>query len=147
MASLLAYINVNFDKQIDREVGIYEVLRKNPHPNITTYYGYRESRGRVSGLCFKRYISTLLETVNPQYLSKRAFLSSTRELVRESMKSCLDRIWVAITHLHSLGIVHNDINPANIMVDEDGTFILIDFNSCQYIGERLHTTGTKRTHH
>ncbi|OKO93427.1 hypothetical protein PENSUB_12490 [Penicillium subrubescens] len=53
----------------------------------------------------------------------------------------------AIKHLHSLGIVHNDINPANILLDEDGTLILNDFDRCRYIEESLHNTATKRTHH
>lgn len=144
--SLLAYADANLDKQITREVETCEILRKNPHPNIAIYYGCIESHGRVSGLCFKRYTSTLLEAVNPQYLGKVAFLSSGRELVRENMETRLEGVLAAIKHLHSLRIVHNDINPANIMLDEDGTLILIDFDSCRYIGESLRITGTKRTH-
>nr|AAY23171.1 putative serine/threonine-protein kinase [Penicillium chrysogenum] len=135
--SLLAYADGNLDKQITREIRTCETLRKNPHPNIAAYYGYTESCGRVSGLCFKRYPSTLLEAVNPRRLGKAAFLSSARDLVRENMKTSLDGILAAIKHLHSLGIVHNDINPANIMLDEDGTFILIDFDSCRYIRGRF----------
>lgn len=145
--SLLAYVDGNLEKKITREVEICEVLRKNPHPNIATYYGYTETRGRVSGLCFKRYTSTLLEAVNPKRIGKIAFVSGPRELVKENMKSGLEGISVAIKYLHSLGIVHNDINPANIMIDEDGTLILIDFDSCRYIGESLRNTGTKRTRH
>jgi serine/threonine protein kinase len=72
---------------------------------------------------------------------------SARELVRENMRSGLEGILAAIKHLHSLGLVHNDINPANIMLDEDGTLILIDFDSCRYIGESLRNTETKTTHH
>jgi serine/threonine protein kinase len=144
--SLLAYANGNLEKQISREVETCEILRKNPHPNIAIYYGYMETRGRVSGLCFKRYTSTLLETVNPQHLNKVAFVSNSRELVKEHMKHGLQGILAAIKHLHSLGIVHNDINPANIMLDEDGTLILNDFDSCRYIGESLRNTGAKRTH-
>lgn len=45
------------------------------------------------------------------------------------MKSGLEGILAAIKHLHSLGTVHNDINPANIMLDEDDTLNLIDFDS------------------
>ncbi|KAJ5573540.1 kinase-like protein [Penicillium hispanicum] len=145
--SLLAYIDGNLEKQITREIDICELVRKNPHPNVATYYGYQETHSRVTGLCFKRYTSTLLEAVNPQRLGKAAFLSSARALVNENMKSGLEGIMAAIKHLHSLGIVHNDINPANIMLDEDGTLILIDFDSCRYIGESLRSTKTKRTHH
>jgi hypothetical protein len=32
------------------------------------------------------------------------------------------------------------------MRDDDGTLVLIDFDSCQKIGELLHDTETKRTH-
>lgn len=52
-----------------------------------------------------------------------------------------------IKHLHSIGLVHNDLNPANIMFDQDDMLVLIDFDSCRYIGEPLRSTGTKRTHH
>lgn len=143
--SLLAYVDGNLEDQISREVEICEILRKNPHPNVAVYHGYIETHGRVSGLCFKRYASTLLEAVNPQRVGKVAFLSSARELVKEYMTSGLEGILAAIKHLHSLGIIHNDINPANIMLNEDGT--LIDFDSCRFIGESLSNTKTKRTRH
>lgn len=145
--SLLSYTDGNLEKQITREVETCELLRRNPHPNIATYYGYNESNGRVAGLCFKRYKSTLLEAVNPQYLGKAAFRSSPRDLVRENLITGLDGILAGIGHLHSLGLVHNDINPANIMIDDDDSLILIDFDSCRYIGESLRNTQTKRTHH
>jgi serine/threonine protein kinase len=143
--SLLAYIDGNLDKRISREVENCEILRKNPHPNLMAYYGHIESHGRVSGLCFKRYKSTLLEAVNPQHLDKAAFLSSRRELVTESITTGLQGLLDAIKHLHSLRLIHNDINPANVMLDEEGTLILIDFDSCRYIGESLRSTETKRT--
>ncbi|KAJ5364404.1 uncharacterized protein N7496_010117 [Penicillium cataractarum] len=145
--SLLAYADGNLEKRISREVETCEILRENPHPNIATYYGCNENNGRVSGLCFRRYKSTLLEAVNPQHLNKAAFLSSGRELVTESIKSGLQELLAAIKHLHSLGFVHNDINPANFMLDEEGMLILIDFDSCRNFGESLRSTETKRTHH
>jgi len=144
--SLLAYTDGNLEQQITREVETYEILRKNPHANIAIYYGYQETNGRVSGLCFKRYTSTLLEAANPYCLGKEAFVRSARELVGEKMRNGLEGILGAIKHLHSLGLVHNDINPANIMLDEDGTLVLIDFDSCRYIGESLRNSGAKRTH-
>ena len=50
----------------------------------------------------------------------------------------------AIHHLHSLDLAHNDLNPANILVAEDGTPILIDFGSARKIGEKLSMSrGTK----
>ncbi|RAL15699.1 uncharacterized protein BO97DRAFT_458571 [Aspergillus homomorphus CBS 101889] len=115
--SLLALVDGDLEQQITREVETCEILRKHPHPHIATYYGYQATRGRVSGLCFKRYASTLLESVNPQSLNKVAFRSSARELVTADMGTRLEGIRAAVTHLHSLGLVHNDINPANVMLD------------------------------
>ncbi|KAL4895699.1 hypothetical protein BDV59DRAFT_172981 [Aspergillus ambiguus] len=113
--SLLAYLDGDLEKRISHEIETCEILRKDPHPNIATYYGYQETNGRVAGLCFQRYTTTLLEAVNPLRLSKGLFLSSGHELVTENIKSNLKEIPAAIKHLHSLRLVHNDVNPANIM--------------------------------
>jgi serine/threonine protein kinase len=136
----------DIEKRILREVETCEVLRKHPHPNIASYYGCRETRGRVSGICFKQYTSTLAERVNPQHLNKSTFLLSSRPLVSDAMKERLGGILDGIQHLHSLGLVHNDITPSNIMLDDDGTLVLIDFDSCRKVGELLCETETKRTH-
>ncbi|KAK4237875.1 hypothetical protein C8A03DRAFT_44289 [Achaetomium macrosporum] len=81
-----------------------EILKKHPHPNVASYYGTQETRGRVSGLS----------------LNKSAFLLGGRPLVKNGMEAQLDGILGGIRHLHSLGLVHNDITPANIMLEEDG---------------------------
>ncbi|KAE8357034.1 kinase-like protein [Aspergillus coremiiformis] len=137
---------LDLETLILNEVAVCEILRENPHPNIASYYGCEETRGLVSGLCFKRYVSTLLQKVNPQYLSKEHFRSSKREHVDAAARGSLDGILKGIKHLHSLGLVHNDINPANIMFDERDTPVLVDFDSCRKIGESLHDPKTKRTH-
>jgi serine/threonine protein kinase len=80
-------------------------------------------------------------------MSKENFRSSGRELVDDNIKASLNGILAGIKHLHSLGLVHNDINPGNVMFDEDGTPILIDFDSCRQAGELLLETETKRTYH
>lgn len=38
----------------------------------------------------------------------------------------LNEIWMGIVELESLGISHNDLHPANIMEDENGTIKIID---------------------
>ncbi|KAK3299634.1 kinase-like domain-containing protein [Chaetomium fimeti] len=136
----------DLERRILLEVETCEVLRKYPHPNIASYHGCLETRGRVSGLCFKTYVSTLACKVNPQHLNKSAFLLSGRPLVEEAMKTQLYGVLGGIQHLHSLGLVHNDITPANIMLAEDGSWAIIDFDSCRQVGELLHDTGTKRTY-
>ncbi len=43
----------------------------------------------------------------------------------------------AVQHLHSLGFAHNDVNPANILVDKVGMPVLVDFGSRREIGRKL----------
>ena len=141
---LWAYVNANLEQQILREVEACELLRFHPHPNIAVYRGCRSTNGRVSGIYFQRYISTLQEKVNPRYLNKAEFLSSGRLAVDDALKGCLDGVLAGICHLHSLHIIHNDITPSNIMFKEDGTLVINDFGSCRKVGESLQ--GVPRTH-
>lgn len=148
-ASLVGYLEgPALETQILREVEACEILRKHPHRNVASYYGCREIRGRVAGLCFKRYVATLYQMVMPKgiiYMDKEEFRASGKQLVDNSIIASLDGILTGIRHLHSLGLVHNDINPANIMFDERGVPVVIDFDSCRRIGEPLRDTRAKRT--
>lgn len=147
MPSIYAYYDISdLESLISREVETCELLKRNPHPHVSPYFGCTAVRGRVSGLCFKKHQQTLSDMVNPRGLSKAAFLESDerRQFITDSFKQAFDGLRGAIHHLHCLGIIHNDITPANIMVDEDGTFVLIDFDSCRRKGELL--DNTKRTY-
>jgi serine/threonine protein kinase len=141
---LWAYTSSNLEQQILREIEVCELLKRHPHRNVAFYYGCEVTRGRVSGICFKSYTSTLAERVNPKCLCKSDFLSRGRLHVDAIIERSLDGILAGIHHLHSLGIIHNDINPSNVMFEDDGTPVIIDFDSCREIGESLHQT--KRTH-
>jgi serine/threonine protein kinase len=139
--------HISLEQQILREVEVCEKLRYHPHPNIAFYGGCHSINGRVTGICYKRYTSTLQQKLNPGSLCKSDFLHN-REHVDDISKSCLDGVLAGIKHLHSLGLIHNDITPSNIMFDTDGTPVIIDFDSCRKVGVALNDTicGTKRTY-
>lgn len=146
---LYAYYSVtDLEGQIAREVELCELLKEHPHPNVATYFGCTAARGRVTGICFKRYKISLFEHVNPRFLNKKAFLESGREHVDGHIKEAMKGLLSGIRHLHSLGIVHNDISPTNVVIDEDGSLVLIDFDSWRRRGEALTIDGigTKRTY-
>ena len=105
-----------------REARIGEILIKHPHPNVAVYHGCIVRGGRITSLCFTRYHQNLVERI---YHDPRPF----------DTQNCLHEIEKGIQHLHSLGIVHNDINPNNIMVTMEDTAVIIDFNSCRKQGE------------
>lgn len=103
------------------EVEACEVLRQHPHPNIAQYLGVVVKGGRVGGLVFDRYSVTLEELLEQQTPFDR--------------ERCLREIEDRIRHMHSLGLVHNDLNPANVMLDNDGKAVIIDFDSCKRDGK------------
>ncbi|KAK3689364.1 serine/threonine kinase [Podospora appendiculata] len=110
-----------------QELQVCETLMKHPHPNIAQYYGAVVENDRVSGLCFAKYGKTLLQLVQ----SKIPF----------DKEAVLGGIEKGLEHLHDLGLVHNDINPSNIMLDDSGTAVIIDFDSCRPEGEKVGIKG------
>lgn len=53
----------------------------------------------------------------------------------------LEGIKAGIQHLHALRLVHNGINPSNIIVDEHDQPIIIDFDTYDHHGEKLGPKG------
>jgi serine/threonine protein kinase len=106
------------------EAKIFEILRQNPHRNICTYYGCVREGDYVTGLALKRYKCTLEEAVQSNIISDNM--------------AVLEGILDGVNFLHSLGLVHSDLNPYNIMLDYDGTPVLVDFDSCKREGEELY---------
>ncbi|KAL3962996.1 hypothetical protein ACCO45_004519 [Purpureocillium lilacinum] len=85
-----------------------------------------------------------MKKVNPNGLNESTFVRS-RTLPRQTTKRYLSGIEAGIKHLHSLGSVHNDINPSNIMISDDDAAVIIDFDSCVKIGGRAGAANIKRT--
>lgn len=45
----------------------------------------------------------------------------------EDVKFYLAELALALSHLHSLGIIYRDLKPENILLDQDGHIALTDF--------------------
>jgi len=110
------------------EARICEILKKHPHPNIAQYFGCLTRHGRITGLCLRKYHMTLEDR-----------LKSDRPVPRDILKG----IQEGLHHLHNLGLIHNDVNPSNIMFKaNDDTPVIIDFDSCGREGNKLVKAGT-----
>ena len=112
-----------------------EILKHHLHPNLARYLGCQVRNGRITGLCFARYKQTLMERANRRNHMKRSYTGSG--WASNDCNRYMDDIERGVRHLHSLGLVHNDINPANIMFDDEGRPVIIDFGSCRPIGQSL----------
>jgi serine/threonine protein kinase len=117
-----------------KETRTMELLTRHPHPNIVRYYGARVKRGRITGL--------VLETF--PFPHDLGFVKTRPDLFKGSLdkERILSGLRSALDHLHSLGLAHNDINPANIMLGDGGAPKLIDFGSCEPFGGHLMSAGT-----
>lgn len=128
-------------EELLQEVEVCEMLRRHPHPNIAVYNGCEIEEGRITGLCFQKYTESLQRRLNPGHLGKRALAASSQHLDHEWCSRVIKGVKDAIYHLHTLGLVHNDLNPANIMLDTNESPILIDFGSTRAIGQSLEDVG------
>lgn len=108
------------------EAEALEAITGHPHPNIVGYHGCHVRRGYITGLVLDRHPHEL-----KGYLRTGGVIQD-KERFMESLES-------AVHHVHSLGWAHNDINPTNILIAEDGRPVLIDFGSTKRVGAKLST--------
>jgi len=111
------------------EAKIYELLAVPGHPNICMYYGAIREGDKLRALCLRKYKWTLAEAMKNGHTLDGA--------------SILSDIHAAVNYLHSFGLAHNDLSPANIMLDESGRAVVIDFDACMREGEKLDKCGSE----
>jgi hypothetical protein len=121
-----------------RELTTCEIISRSPHRNLAKFKGYEVANDRIVGLCFELYAGSLQDRLNPGSLNKSCFiLSQDHVQSRRQASRYLPQIEDGVRYLHSLDLVHNDINPANIMLDEKETPTIIDFDSSCAPGQDL----------
>ena len=86
------------------------------HPNIVHVYDVGEDEGR--SFIAMEYVAgeTLADVIN-----RNASLKLSRKLTI-TLELC-----AGLAHAHRMGIVHRDVKPANVMLDESGTVKILDF--------------------
>ncbi len=106
------------------------LMRQHPHENILKLEGCLVKNGRLQALLVKRYPTDLGDRVEDK---KREPLDKV---------ACFKGIVAGVRHLLGLGVVHNDINPSNILLDEEDLPVVGDFGGCKRFGERPTERGT-----
>ncbi|KAH6993925.1 hypothetical protein EDB82DRAFT_556172 [Fusarium venenatum] len=106
-----------------QETKVGEVLMKNPHPNIAYYRGCEVVDGRIRGPFWDRCAMTLHDHLRAEKpLDVEHFLQGLEDGLR---------------HRHNLGYCYNDINESNVLLDDDGNAVIIDFDLCMLQGKTL----------
>lgn len=81
---------------------------------------------------------------NPGYLIMPLLARSLVE-VRPTLQQALEwlrQICEGLSYTHSKGLLHCDLKPSNIMLDDSGNARLVDFGQCSQHGSRLPSWGT-----
>ena len=104
----------------ERTVG----LLASPHPLMPTLYEAFDADGR-------HYIAQ--EYIEGATLDEIIF--KRRPLPREWTLKWAVSLCDALAFLHSRGVVHHDLKPANIRINPQGHLTLLDFGAAQYFGK------------
>ena len=101
------------------------------HPNIVTVHDFGEEGDSA-------YL--VMELIEGRPLS--ALIAERGTLPPDEARSILIQIAMALQAAHDAGVVHRDVKPANIVVDDDGYARLADFGISRTIsGSGLTQTG------
>jgi serine/threonine-protein kinase len=104
------------DKGVSRFEQEARIAAKLDHPNIIPIYRV-ESENGLNYFVMKYVAGKSLDSI----------LMDGKPLDLEFTQRVLDEAAAALGHAHRRGVVHRDVKPANIMLDEDGRVILTDF--------------------
>lgn len=83
----------------------------------------------------------VMDLIDGESLSNR--LKRTRRPFSEAeVRKILSQVLDGLAEVHSQGIYHLDLKPANIMLDKTGKATLIDFGACKQLGSNEGQTST-----
>jgi predicted Ser/Thr protein kinase len=102
-----------------------EIIALADHPNIVKLYGY----GR-----WEQGLYIAMEFI--QGISLRQYLMQNPLSLKKAIELILE-IAYAICHLHMHAIIHRDVKPENILIDETGHVKVIDFGIAQLIDPEM----------
>jgi serine/threonine protein kinase len=100
------------------------------HPNIIPIHRVESEAGLV--YIVMKYVSG--ESLEELLLKGPLPIPQVRHILREAA--------LALGHAHRRHIVHRDVKPANIMLDDDGRVVLTDFGISKAVQDTTHLTGT-----
>jgi serine/threonine-protein kinase len=100
------------------------------HPNIIPIHRVESEAGLV--YIVMKYVSG--QSLEELLVKGPLPIPQVRHILREAA--------LALGHAHRRHIVHRDVKPANIMLDDDGRVVLTDFGISKAVQDTTHLTGT-----
>ena len=107
-----------------------QIIAKFQHPHILPVFDYGEQDN------FAYLVMPLIEG------GTLAKLINGGTLELSQVRTIISQIGDALDYAHSYGVVHRDVKPTNILIDERQNALLTDFGISKIIGDMINLTGT-----
>jgi TolB-like protein/tetratricopeptide (TPR) repeat protein/tRNA A-37 threonylcarbamoyl transferase component Bud32 len=125
---------VNSHETLERFRREAEAVASLDHPNILPIYEVSESEDGLPYFSMKYATGGSLRTAAP------ALRKNPRECVR-----LMAKVARAIDYAHGKGILHRDLQPGNILLDENGEPMVSDFGLAKWLDQSSDLTRTLET--
>jgi serine/threonine protein kinase len=117
----------SFKARFEREARILMRLR---HPNIVPILDFGEVDGVYYIVMPLMEVGTLRERINSGPLKPEEGANIVRQIAE------------ALQYAHDMDLVHRDVKPSNILLDEDGNAWLSDFGTARVLDATANLTGS-----
>jgi len=124
-----------FAARFEREA---QLLAQLQHPNILPVFDYGHANDEAGA---GRYTYIAMPLIKGGSLE--AFMHSQR-LDHKAIRKVITQVGDALDYAHSLNLIHRDVKPANILIDERGNCLLTDFGLARMVEgtAKLTSSGT-----
>ena len=116
--------NKEFMRRFKNESKAVSVLS---HPNIVKVWNV--SFGTNFQYIVMEYISGI---------TLKEYMINNRKISWQNALKIIKQILSALSHAHSMGVVHRDIKPQNIMISDDGSIKVMDFGIARFFKNKTH---------
>lgn len=107
-----------------------KMLAKLTHPHILPVHDYGEVDGYTYIVMTFMESGTLINLLRGQLLDL------------DQIERIINQIGDALDYAHSQGVIHRDVKPSNVLVDERGNCMLVDFGIAKMVEGTAHLTRT-----